>query len=667
MPSAYPVVQPTGAERGTECGTAPHQPSCPTRHQPPHAGSGGGGGTHLNATEPGDAAAAPVDPAEPESAPGGACDHGPPPTRHTRPERRRLALVLLLSGLVHALLLSLTFGGQTPGLPGLGWPWQDRRIVVPDLRIVLLPAPAETVLPAAKPAAERVQPDRLEPTVAAGLALPAAAPAPLTQGGSAADVLPAAEPRTQAAPEPDTRRITALARPPLPAVSAALSSAQPPAQPLAPPLAQPPAQPPAEPAAPPVPEPTLTPLTRSGGSTWAVPVVPVAPAVPTVPAVPAVPAVPVAPKPSVMSTPVASGPEAPPLPSQAADVAALARTAQDARERAAELAERDRTRQAAQVAATAAEAARQATARQEAARAEAAQLEIERVESTRRAAARQEAARQVAAQQDAVRQDAARQDAVRQDAARRETARLQAERQTAAEQEAARQEAQRQVAERQELARVEAARLDAERVAAAQRAAALQEASRQAAALQAAAQQDAGRTEAARTEAARIDAAQATAAKREALLRAIGQQLNEEADRRDAASAAARLAAPLAPSPASARRGRLLGRSDPNAELVLYAEAWSRKIQLNRGFDLVRDLAKQPHTDPLVTVALRSDGSVESVTFVRASGVAALDDAIRRIVHSQAPYPAFPPGLARDFDVIEVRRTWYFDMAIRLY
>ena len=569
--------------------------------------------------------------------------------------------MLLLSGLVHALLLSLTFGGQTPGLPGLGWPWQDRRIEVPDLRVVLLPAPAETVMPAATPAAERVQPDRLEPTVAAGLTLPAAAPAPLTQGGSAADILPTAEPQTQPAPEPDTRRITALARPPSPAL-------------------------------PPVLEPTLAPLARSGGSTWAVPVVPVVPAVPTVPTVPAVPAVPVALKPPVMPAPVASGPETPPLPAQAADVAALAHTAQDARERPAELAERDRTRQAAQSAATAAEAVRQ-----EAARAEAAQLEIERVESTRLAAARQEtarqvaaqqeaarqvaaqqeaarqmaaqqeAARQVAAQQEAARQDAVRQDAVRQDAARREAARLQAERQTAAQQEAARQEAQRQVAERQELARVEVARLDAERVAAVQRAAALEEASRQAAALQAAAQQDAGRTEAGRTEAARIDAAQAATAKREALLRAIGQQLNEEADRRDAASAAARLAAPLAPSPTSARRGRLLGRSDPNAELVLYAEAWSRKIQLNRGFDLVRDLAKQPHSDPLVTVALRSDGSVESVTFVRASGVAALDDAIRRIVHSQAPYPAFPPGLARDFDVIEVRRTWYFDMAIRLY
>ena len=591
----------------------------------------------MNATEPGDAAAAPVDPAEPESAPDEACDHGPSPSPRSGPVRRRLALALLFSGLVHALLLSLTFGGQTGGLPGLGWPWQDRRIEVPDLRIVLLPAPAEAVLPAATPAAELVQPNRLEPTVAGGLALPAAAPAVPTQGWSAADILPAAEPRAQPAPGPDTTRIAALARPPSPA------------QPLA--------QPPAEPPAPPDPVPALTPLTRPGRSTWAVPVAPVMPVVQ---------------KPPVMPAPVASGPETLPLPSRAADDAALARNAQDARERAAELAERDRTRQAAQSAATAAVAAQQATARQEAARAEAARLETERVESTRLAAARQvaaqqEAARQLAAQQEAARQDAVQQDALRQDAARRETARLQAERQTAAQQEAARQEAQRQVADRQELARVEAARLDAERLAAAQRAAALQEASRQAAALQAAAQQDAGRTEAARIEAARVEAAQAAAAKRESLLRAIGQQLNEEADRRDAASAAARLAAPLAPSPASARRGRLLGRSDPNAELVLYAEAWSRNIQLNRGFDLVRDLAKQPHTDPLVTVALRSDGSVESVTFVRASGVAALDDAIRRIVHSQAPYPAFPPGLAREFDVIEVRRTWYFDMAIRLY
>ena len=110
-----------------------------------------------------------------------------------------------------------------------------------------------------------------------------------------------------------------------------------------------------------------------------------------------------------------------------------------------------------------------------------------------------------------------------------------------------------------------------------------------------------------------------------------------------------------------------MGRTDPNSELVLYAEAWARKIQFNMTLDMVREAAKRPHTDPLVTVAIRRDGSVESVTFVVSSGVTEIDEAIRRIVQSQAPYQAFPPGLAREFDVIEIRRTWYFDVAVRLY
>jgi len=146
----------------------------------------------------------------------------------------------------------------------------------------------------------------------------------------------------------------------------------------------------------------------------------------------------------------------------------------------------------------------------------------------------------------------------------------------------------------------------------------------------------------------------------------MGRQLDEEAARRDAASTAARQPNNLPYSLSTARRGRLFGRTDPNAELVLYAEAWARKIQLNMTFDMVRELAKKPHTDPLVTVAIRSDGSVESITFVLSSGVPELDEAIRRIVQSQVPYPPFSPALAREYDVIEIRRTWFFDSAIRL-
>jgi TonB family protein len=194
------------------------------------------------------------------------------------------------------------------------------------------------------------------------------------------------------------------------------------------------------------------------------------------------------------------------------------------------------------------------------------------------------------------------------------------------------------VAARQEIERGEAARLEAER----------QEAARQAAARQVAAREE-------------------QEARRDAARRAMGRQLDEEAARREAASLAAPPSPLLPATSSSARRGRLFGRTDANSELILYAEAWGRKFQLNMTIDMVREAAKQPHADPLVTVALRSDGSVESVTFVRSSGVAGIDEAIRRIVQSQAPYAQFSPGLAREFDVIEIRRTWTFDTAIRLY
>ncbi len=221
-------------------------------------------------------------------------------------------------------------------------------------------------------------------------------------------------------------------------------------------------------------------------------------------------------------------------------------------------------------------------------------------------------------------------------------AQLEAERQEAARLAAARLEAQRQEAARQEAARVGAARLEAER----------QEAARQATT---------------RQEVARVEAAQEEEARREARLRAIGRQLDEEAARRDAASTDARPPSTLPLSLSTARRARLWGRTDPNAELIQYAEAWARKIQFNTPVDTVREIAKRPHTNPMVTVAVRSDGSVESVTFVLSSGVAEVDEAIRRIVQSHEHYQAFPPALAREYDVIEIRRTWHFDMAVRLY
>jgi hypothetical protein len=338
------------------------------------------------------------------------------------------------------------------------------------------------------------------------------------------------------------------------------------------------------------------------------------------------------------------------------------------------------------------EALREAAARAEAVRAARDAQEAQELQAARDAAqSRAEAEQRAAAlresqQQAAVRQAVAQAEAERvaQAAAR---AQAEAEQRAAALREAQQQEALRQAAARAEAERVAqaAARAQAE---AEQRAAALREAQQQEALRQAAARAEAERVaqaaaraqaEAEQRAAALREAQQreqaerqlalsaAAEARREAVLRAIGRQLDAEADEREAAAKADRSVGALPLSLSTARRGRLWGHTDPNVDLVQYAQAWARKIELNTPADTVRDIVSRPHTAPIVKVALRSDGSVESVSFDVSSGVAEIDQAIRHIIDSQKPYPAFIPSLARQYDVVEIRRTWRFDVAVRLH
>ena len=54
-------------------------------------------------------------------------------------EHERLTYALLLSLLIHTWLMSLIFAARDLG-PGMGFPWQDRRIEEPDLRVVVVTA-----------------------------------------------------------------------------------------------------------------------------------------------------------------------------------------------------------------------------------------------------------------------------------------------------------------------------------------------------------------------------------------------------------------------------------------------------------------------------------------------------------------------------------------------
>ena len=125
------------------------------------------------------------------------------------------------------------------------------------------------------------------------------------------------------------------------------------------------------------------------------------------------------------------------------------------------------------------------------------------------------------------------------------------------------------------------------------------------------------------------------------------------------------------PSPADrppveeARRGSVFG-TPGDIGLAMYVEAWKSKIERNSVFNFPSVARTRAHNDPVVTVSLHRDGSVDAVFIQRSSGVRELDEAVIRMVKLYAPYAAFPPDIARRFDVIEIRRVWFFRNELKI-
>jgi len=91
-----------------------------------------------------------------------------------------------------------------------------------------------------------------------------------------------------------------------------------------------------------------------------------------------------------------------------------------------------------------------------------------------------------------------------------------------------------------------------------------------------------------------------------------------------------------------------------------YFEDWRARVE-KIGNDNYPTEAKGRYYGALrLTVAIRKDGSVVETILERSSGSPVLDRAARRIVMQAAPYPPFPPDIARDTDILEITRTWIF-------
>jgi TolA protein len=127
---------------------------------------------------------------------------------------------------------------------------------------------------------------------------------------------------------------------------------------------------------------------------------------------------------------------------------------------------------------------------------------------------------------------------------------------------------------------------------------------------------------------------------------------------------------PAAARPAQedvAQRRRLVSAStERDVPLRMYVDSFRQKIERNGLLNGAQLGAGRVRIDPVVSVALRSDGSVEDVMIVRSSGHAEIDNAVRRIVRLNERYAAFPANVAARYDVIEIRRIWTFAEGLKL-
>ena len=109
------------------------------------------------------------------------------------------------------------------------------------------------------------------------------------------------------------------------------------------------------------------------------------------------------------------------------------------------------------------------------------------------------------------------------------------------------------------------------------------------------------------------------------------------------------------------QRHKYVSANTRKYEYASYMQAWVAKVERVGNLhypDAVRRLALKG--DLLLIVGINQDGSVESITLKRSSGMPELDQAAMEIVRIAAPYSPLPANIAKDVDVLHITRTWRF-------
>jgi protein TonB len=113
-------------------------------------------------------------------------------------------------------------------------------------------------------------------------------------------------------------------------------------------------------------------------------------------------------------------------------------------------------------------------------------------------------------------------------------------------------------------------------------------------------------------------------------------------------------------------RKKFIGARTEELRYAQYIEDWRQKVERIGNLNYPEAARGKLYGNLVLTLTVRSDGSLGSVEVARSSGHKALDEAARRIVKMAAPYAVFPESIRREFDELVITRTWTFTSADRL-
>jgi protein TonB len=114
-------------------------------------------------------------------------------------------------------------------------------------------------------------------------------------------------------------------------------------------------------------------------------------------------------------------------------------------------------------------------------------------------------------------------------------------------------------------------------------------------------------------------------------------------------------------------RRTFVGARTQEFRFARYIEDWRLKIERVGELNYPQAARDQKLYGTLVvTVSIKSDGTLDKIEINRSSGHRVLDEAARRIVRLAAPFSRFPADITKDTDILSITRTWMFTRSDQL-